>query len=86
MKRTLRGDRNQCPTCGEYFNSTRAFDKHRTGGFSPNTRRCLNTVEMSASGMVKNQADWWVSKASNYQFPAHPAVTGRTQADQDVAT
>ena len=29
----LTGDRNQCQACKEYFNSTHAFDKHRTGDF-----------------------------------------------------
>jgi len=30
---TLTGDRNECPTSGEPFNSTGAFDMHRTGSF-----------------------------------------------------
>ena len=61
--RKLTGDHNCCPTCGEYFNSTRAFDKHRTGDFEPrSSRRCLTTGEMSAIGMARNGGGWWVTK------------------------
>lgn len=55
----LSGDRNQCPTCALYFNSTAAFDKHRTGPFSD--RRCLTVDEMAAKGMAKNSAGYWVT-------------------------
>ena len=44
-RRKLRGDRNQCCACDEYFNSSSAFDQHRTGSFN-GTRRCLTVVEM----------------------------------------
>lgn len=61
----LTGNRNQCPTCGEFFNSTYAFDKHRTGPFgkasTPAQRRCLKPDEMRAIGMLKNEAGFWVS-------------------------
>ena len=64
MKRKLTGDRNQCPTCGEYFNSTYACDAHRTGPFGhggqPARRRCLTVNEMSAHGMRLNRAGFWV--------------------------
>lgn len=56
----LTGDRNQCQGCGEYFNSTFAFDKHRTGAFGKD-RRCLTTDEMLAKGMSKNSAGFWIS-------------------------
>ena len=45
----LTGDRNQCPSCLLGFNSTPAFDKHRTGPFD-GVRRCLTEVEMLAKG------------------------------------
>lgn len=61
----LRGDRNQCPTCSEYFNSTAAFEKHRTGLFS--ARRCLSIEEMDVKGMSKNDAGFWVT-AKNPMF------------------
>ena len=71
----LRGDRNQCPACGEYFNSTFAFDKHRTGVFgaikrkggplvsTSADRRCLGAREMLESGMSRNSAGFWITKA-----------------------
>lgn len=66
---TLRGDRNQCCGCGEYFNSTVAFEKHRTGDFdsSTNPRRCLTQPEMYAKGMAVNRDGFWVTKL-NPQF------------------
>jgi hypothetical protein len=58
----LRGDRNQCRGCGEFFNSTFAFDKHRTGDFGKD-RRCLTKQEMEAKGMAVNSAGFWISSA-----------------------
>ncbi|WP_233868643.1 hypothetical protein [Paraburkholderia adhaesiva] len=65
VRRHLTGDRNQCPSCGEFFNSTAAFDAHRTGPFGgahgePSRRRCLTVVEMRAKGMALNRAGFWV--------------------------
>ena len=40
-------DKCQCPTCKLYFNSTKAFDMHRTGDFS-SARRCFSVSEMEA--------------------------------------
>lgn len=57
--KALRGDRNQCPGCGEYFNSSGAFDKHRIGKFGAD-RRCRTTEEMEAAGMVKRSDGFWV--------------------------
>ena len=51
---------NQCPTCGEIFNSIYAFDFHRTGEYGKN-RRCLQVDEMLQKGMVKNKYHRWVS-------------------------
>ena len=58
----LTKDRNQCPTCSELFNSTSAFDKHRTGTYDPPQRRCLSVPEMATKGMVKNSYGFWVGK------------------------
>lgn len=58
---------NQCPTCGEVFESFFAFDYHRTGEFNKN-RRCLEVSEMTDKGMVKNRFDRWVSKASGFSY------------------
>jgi hypothetical protein len=57
----LHGDRNQCPTCGELFNSTTAFDKHRIG--SPDNRVCLTLGEMRAQGFT-SPGGFWHSPAS----------------------
>lgn len=60
----LSGDRNQCPTCQEYFNSSSSFDYHRVGGYSPlNTRTCLTPSEMTSRGMSKNKDGFWIQKA-----------------------
>lgn len=58
MKKRLSGDRNQCPSCHLYFNSTSAFDKHRTGDFS-GQRTCLTEQEMAQRGMVVRDDGFW---------------------------
>ena len=60
MKAKVNGDRNQCAGCGELFNSTAAFDKHRTGEFGKN-RRCMTVHEMLSKKMAKNAANYWVT-------------------------
>lgn len=62
-ERILRGQRNECPTCGELFNSNAAFDKHRTGHFGID-RRCMTVEEMHGKGMCKNAGGWWVTAAN----------------------
>jgi len=58
-RRKLRGDRNQCCACDEYFNSSNAFGQHRTGSFNGN-RRCLTVVEMQAKNFGKTKDDFWL--------------------------
>jgi hypothetical protein len=57
----LRGDHNVCPSCGECFNSSAAFDKHRTGAFGID-RRCSTADEMLSIKMAKNADGFWVTK------------------------
>jgi hypothetical protein len=66
----LRGDRNQCPTCNEYFNSSAAFEKHRTGEFGNphDPRRCLKVTEMMTKGMAKNADGYWVTSLNTRIF------------------
>jgi hypothetical protein len=66
----LRGDHNQCPTCNEYFNSTAAFEKHRTGEFGNphDPRRCLKVTEMMTKGMAKNADGYWVTQLNTRTF------------------
>ena len=58
MKRQLRGDRNQCAACGEYFNSASAFDKHRVGEFGKD-RGCMGLFEMAHVGMHYGADGFW---------------------------
>lgn len=51
MTRKLSGDRCRCNACGEYFRTTSAFDKHRTGPYVD--RRCLARAEMTDAGMAE---------------------------------
>ena len=55
----LSGQRCLCRTCGKKFNSTAAFDKHRSGSISE--RRCLTAREMRARGMALNSRGYWVT-------------------------
>lgn len=57
-KLTIGTDKCKCSVCGKYFNSTYAFDKHRTGPYGWNTRRCYSTIEMEEIGMVDK--GYWV--------------------------
>lgn len=61
-ERVLRGDHNQCAARLEYFNSTAAFEKHRTGDFGVD-RRCRTAQEMEKSGMSRNADGWWITSA-----------------------
>lgn len=63
----ISGDRNQCAGCGEFFNSTAAFDKHRVGTFGVD-RRCAAVDQMEAKGMVKNAAGYWITAANPMNF------------------
>jgi len=56
----LRGDRNQCQGCKEYFNSTGAFEKHRTGQYGVD-RRCRTPEEMIGRGFSLNAAGYWIA-------------------------
>jgi hypothetical protein len=60
--KTLRGQRNQCPSCGEYFNSNVAFEKHRIGDFGID-RRCATVDEMLSfkKPMAVNSTGFWVT-------------------------
>ena len=53
--------RNQCAGCSEYFNSTAAFEMHRTGVIGVN-RRCMTPQEMEAKKMSKNTDGFWVTR------------------------
>ena len=64
----LRTERQcKCQKCGLYFTSASAFDKHRTGEYQPDERRCMSTEEMADKGMVLNDRGYWAG-ASNPRF------------------
>ena len=73
--RKLKGQKNQCQVCKEYFNSNYAFSKHRVGAYEkhkkngvvvPNSRRCASPSEMGEAGMSLSVTGWWIaSKMKN---------------------
>lgn len=60
---TLRGDRNQCAGCSRLFNSSHAFDKHRSGPHANNGRTCMTPEAMLAHGMVLGSDSFWRGSA-----------------------
>jgi len=59
MVMKLTGSRCQCRACGEYFNSTYAFDKHRFG--KPEKRYCMSEYVMLSEGLSRNKALFWIT-------------------------
>jgi len=57
----LSRQRNQCRGCDQYFNSNKAFDKHRVGKVG-HGRRCRTPEEMMAKGMSLNKAGFWITE------------------------
>ena len=57
----LTGDRNQCQGCKEYFNSIKAFERHRIGEYGAD-RRCRTPDEMMARGYSKNKYGFWITQ------------------------
>ena len=84
--KNLRGDRNQCQGCKEYFNSTFAFDKHRTGQHGVD-RRCLTTEEMLRKGMVLRDDGFWVgAEMPDSRFTGNATNDLNEVADTNIAT
>jgi hypothetical protein len=65
--RAISGDQCLCRACGQYFNSTYAFDKHRVGPCrqlsepASEARRCRTEDEMRAAGMALSAKGLWIS-------------------------
>jgi hypothetical protein len=68
----LNGDRNQCQGCKEFFNSTTAFDKHRTGQFGVD-RHCMTKAEMLDKEMFLGEDEFW--RGSKMVFAGSPWTT-----------
>lgn len=77
----LTGNRNQCQVCKQYFNSSNAFTKHRTGDF--NNRRCRTPDEMRAMGMVLPDHGFWVTKLNHWRDYANAIHNQNRGADRD---
>jgi hypothetical protein len=81
----LTGDRCRCSVCGEHFNSTGMFDRHRLGKYPD--RRCLAAAEMLERGFSKNAAGFWIraerpdSLAPRAQEPRSPSVPASASAE-----
>ena len=66
-RRKLTGDQCMCPSCGEYFNSTKAFDKHRTGEIGK--KICVSPNDMIVKrGMSISKKGFWITEA----YHKHP--------------
>jgi hypothetical protein len=78
MKLTAR--RNQCQSCKEYFNSTGAFEKHRTGKFGVD-RRCRTPHEMLEIEMLVNSSGFWITE----KFDGHLTQDEPHQSDSAEA-
>jgi hypothetical protein len=50
-------DKCQCTACHLYFNSTYAFDKHRTGHWAQ--RACLTVLDMQSRGWTLSPSGHW---------------------------
>jgi hypothetical protein len=57
----LTNSRCRC-SCGQFFNSVSAFDRHRVGDWRDRgiQRYCLTVLEMLAKGWTLNAAGFWV--------------------------
>lgn len=82
--RKLTGQRNQCPTCGEYFSSNRAFTKHRIGEFADRSRRCRTPDEMRAAGMGINAGGWWMARVMPAELRAKFVNAKKANGDKDA--
>ena len=72
---TLRGDRCRFTACGLAFTSTNAFDKHRTGTFAPNERRCRTEAELRARGFEPNDLGYWRVPMTPSQVAVRTSIT-----------
>lgn len=92
----LTGRRCRCAACGDYFNSTSTFDRHRTGTFAPigvwaHSRRCLAPDELQAKGWSRNEAGFWIERARQPATarqeapPEHGAASGVQGAGREAS-
>ena len=76
--RKLTASRCQCSGCGEFFNSTSAFDGHRVGGYATTTnRRCRSSDELIVLGWSRNLAGFWIQRPMPRERPTARVETPR---------
>jgi len=74
ISRKLTGSRCRCTSCGDYFNSTSTFDRHRAGDYdSRASRLCLSSAELILRGWSRNSGGFWIERAMDRE-----AATMRT--------
>lgn len=76
--RRLTGSRNQCPTCGELFNSFSGFDLHRVGRIGTPVRRCLSPAELATLEWTVSADGFWRLPGPE-ESPGYPARNGQSQ-------
>jgi hypothetical protein len=54
-------DKCQCPACAMFFNSTYAFDMHRTGRVGRD-RRCRTADELVSLGWSRNKTGHFITR------------------------
>lgn len=54
-------DKCRCPLCGQYFNSTYAFERHRRIYKETRALRCLSGDELKALGWDTNRTGHWIT-------------------------
>lgn len=72
--------RIQCGGCEKFFASNTTFEQHRTGSIKDETRRCMTTEEMLASGMATEKLNVKLPKNGQITFEEHDVwydVAGR---------
>lgn len=81
----LTSQRNQCQGCKQYFNSNTAFEKHRTGKHGVD-RRCMTPDEMTALGMLVNDAGFWITEKYDGNRFVDAGETEQPEPDDSEAT
>lgn len=71
-KLPLYTDKCRCMACGEYFNSSSAFTKHRVGPLG-HARRCLTPAQLRARGWFLTDTGHWASMRRLPPAPQEPS-------------
>jgi hypothetical protein len=82
----LTGSRCRCQACGELFNSTTAFTRHRVGPWTDRGawRRCLVRAEMVQMGWAYNAAGFWITETRVARLGRSARNGDRLEADHHL--